>query len=274
MTSSPLISVVMACYQVSETVSTAVASLLAQTYPNWECLLVDDGSEDHLDRVVARFEDPRIRYFRSERNRGRGWAHELALREARGEYFCCLDADDWIYPDKLQRQLNYLRKHPEVTAVSVPLALLDHRFKLVGVQLRGFAFGAALLRTQQAREVGFDPDFRRSQDFDFFYRLLAGRNSAVLPEIGYAYAYERGAAVEVVLEGLAYNRRTFKKTLRKQPITSAYRWILSYFKTGLYAGIAGLGCWPLFQRMRRQRPALAQIQAFESAWEQVLQKLP
>ncbi|MBS2039177.1 glycosyltransferase family 2 protein [bacterium] len=274
MRSLPLVSVVMACYQDSGTVARALASMLAQSYSNWECLLINDGSDDSLEVILAKFQDPRIRYFHSPRNQGRGWAQALGLAQAQGEYLCFLDADDWLSPEKLRLQVGFLQDHPEFSAVSVALGLLDRRHRLVGVRLKGFAFGAAMLRTRQAREVGFDPSFRRSQDFDFFHRLLAGRASMVLPEVAYYYAFERGASPEVVLEGLAYNRRTFAKTLGQRPVSSVGGWLLSWLKTFFYRGLRAVGGWSLIQRARVQRPNSSQQQAFEQAWAQVQEFLP
>src|SRR5688572_18286233 len=100
----------------------AVESVIAQTYPHWELLLVDDGSkEESVDqaRRYAEQEPERIRYLEHEghRNRGHSESRNLAIREARGEYIALLDADDLWLPRKLEEQLSILRSTPEAGSV-------------------------------------------------------------------------------------------------------------------------------------------------------------
>lgn len=283
---SPLVTVLMPAYQMASRISMALSSLRAQTIPNWECIVVNDGSTDDLQKVVGAVQDPRIRYFSIPKNRGRGYASQVGLQQARGKYICGLDADDWIYPCKLQRQLEFLYAHPQVAAVSVPLALINSQGELVGVQFEGpqqifaagskfqrFAFGPAMLATALAREVGYDASFRRSQDFDFFSRLLRCHAFAVLGEVGYAYNFATGCQVDNVLEGLLCNRRSLCKDLLVNPwrvlpglaTVQAKRWIYQLLKsTRTYS---------TFQTWRRNAPSPAQLQTFLASREAVFTQL-
>lgn len=235
--SNPRISIMMPCYNAGASVSVALASLAAQTYQDWECIVIDDGSTDHTASIIRAFEDPRIRYFRSERNLGRGHAQALALEHARGEFLANLDADDWMYPDKLECQVECLDKHPDVACVAVGLALAEPYDHIVGVQfvtrarrhpptrhptLR-FAYGAAMVRTALARKIGFDPTFRRAQDHKFFHQLLENRSFVVLSKIAYAYTFKKGTSATVTRQGLAYNLRfyqeQFRESLRWTPLS-------------------------------------------------------
>ncbi len=92
----PLVSVMMPCYNSAGTLPLALASLVAQTYENWECILVDDGSTDRPIDIVEQASDKRISFFRLDRNMGRGVAQQAALDYATGDYLCMLDADDWL----------------------------------------------------------------------------------------------------------------------------------------------------------------------------------
>ena len=100
----------------------AIESVIAQTYPHWELLLVDDGSQGEsvdLAKQYAKQDPDRIRYLQHEGhgNRGHSESRNLAIREARGEYIALLDADDLWLPRKLEEQLAIMRATPEVGSV-------------------------------------------------------------------------------------------------------------------------------------------------------------
>ncbi len=100
----------------------AIESVLAQTYPHWELLLVNDGSRGDsvaLAREYAKQHPDRIRFLEHDegRNRGHSASRNVAIRQARGEYIALLDADDIWLPGKLEDQINIMRSFPEVGSV-------------------------------------------------------------------------------------------------------------------------------------------------------------
>jgi teichuronic acid biosynthesis glycosyltransferase TuaG len=105
----PLVSIIMPAYNASRHIAESVQSALAQTYPHWELLVVDDGSTDDTAEVVQGFitSDPRIRYF-SRPNGGQAAARNTGLRKASGDLVAFLDADDLWLPEKLESQLAVL----------------------------------------------------------------------------------------------------------------------------------------------------------------------
>jgi glycosyltransferase involved in cell wall biosynthesis len=101
---SPFVSVVMAAKNYGRFLAEAVESVLAQTFSDWELLIIDDGSSDDTTRVAAQFADSRIRYVKSDRL-GQSRAKNLGIDLARGEFIAFLDADDAWLPTKLEKQL-------------------------------------------------------------------------------------------------------------------------------------------------------------------------
>ena len=91
---SALVSVMMPVYNASASIPRALASLFAQSYEEWECIVVDDGSTDGSADVVTRCRDSRVRCVRLPENRGRAVARQTALDVANGRYLAFLDADD------------------------------------------------------------------------------------------------------------------------------------------------------------------------------------
>jgi glycosyltransferase involved in cell wall biosynthesis len=122
MTDRPLISIITPFLNREDFLEEAVRSVLAQSYQNWELLLVDDGSTDgsaRLARQYAQRYPERIFCFEHEgrANRGPSASRGLALRHARGEWIACLDSDDVWFPNKLEAQLDLLRAHPEAAMI-------------------------------------------------------------------------------------------------------------------------------------------------------------
>ena len=107
-----LVSIIMPSYNTGGYIAETIASVLAQTYTNWELLIVDDCSSDDTDRVVEPFlKDPRIRYFKNETNAGAAVSRNRALREAKGRWIAFLDSDDLWLPEKLETQIAFMEEN-------------------------------------------------------------------------------------------------------------------------------------------------------------------
>jgi len=111
MNSSVLISIVTPMYNGEKFVSQTIESVLAQTYRNWEMVIVDDGSKDNSAAIVANYaeKDSRIRLIQQS-NSGSAAARNHALREANGRYICFLDADDLWDSQFLEKQFDFLQQ--------------------------------------------------------------------------------------------------------------------------------------------------------------------
>lgn len=114
----PKVTVVMPVYNGSRYLREAIESILAQTYTNFEFLIIDDGSTDGTSAIIQSYNDPRIRFIRNDRNQGVWKTMNTGLSLARGEYFSRMDSDDIALPVKLERQVAYLENKPEVTVIS------------------------------------------------------------------------------------------------------------------------------------------------------------
>lgn len=110
-----LVSVITANYNTPEAyLREAIDSVLAQTYSDFEFIIVDDASTDSSPAVIESYKDPRIRVVYNEKNLGLAKAMNKALELCRGEFVARMDTDDICFPQRLERQVNYLREHPEV----------------------------------------------------------------------------------------------------------------------------------------------------------------
>lgn len=107
-----LVSIIMPSYNTAKFISETIESVLAQTYPNWELIIVDDCSTDDTDAVVCPYlADDRIRYIKNEKNSGAAVSRNRALREAKGKWVAFLDSDDLWFPEKLEKQISFMKKN-------------------------------------------------------------------------------------------------------------------------------------------------------------------
>lgn len=279
----PLVSVMMPCFNGERTLPKALASLVAQTYSDWECVFVDDGSSDRSAELAESLEDPRIRVIRLGKNLGRGVARQTALDACHGELLCLLDADDWIYPTKLESQVEAMMRHPEVALVSTGLAIVDARGKLAGIRAVGpagslatvgpargleiprVAFAPSMIRTELARSVGFRPDLPACEDLAFLIDLLARGQSAVLPEVTYVYTEHESSTIAKLMLSARMCRRVFRSLRARYPAASRLRELQSLGKEAAHRAGFALGLGEFLIRRRSHSPAGPDLEAFERA---------
>jgi teichuronic acid biosynthesis glycosyltransferase TuaG len=110
---NPKVSIITPLYNGAAFIGQAVGSVVSQTFPDWEMIIVDDGSSDHPEKVLAPFmeRDKRIRLIRLEHNLGAAEARNIALGEATGDFIAFLDGDDLWKPTKLERQVSLMEEH-------------------------------------------------------------------------------------------------------------------------------------------------------------------
>ena len=113
------VSVLMPVYKTDEKfLREAIASVLAQTFGDFEFLILDDCPDDDRSKVVAEFSDPRIVYMRNDANLGIYASRNVLVERARGEYLAVFDHDDVCRPDRFEKEVAYLDAHPECGVVS------------------------------------------------------------------------------------------------------------------------------------------------------------
>jgi glycosyltransferase involved in cell wall biosynthesis len=184
----PCVSIVMAAKNYARFLPQAVESVLAQTFTDWELLIIDDGSTDATPAVVRPFlADSRIRYTRSDRL-GQSRAKNLGISLSRGEFVAFLDADDAWEPSKLEKQLALFQDRPEVGVVYSRRSLMDESGQALpqsrpAMPPRGrileqmfvqnhVCFSSAVVRRIVFSHVGaFDPEWDLAIDYDLWLRV-------------------------------------------------------------------------------------------------------
>lgn len=106
-----LVSIIMPSWNTGKFITETIQSVINQTYTDWELLIVDDCSTDNTEEIVVSFKDDRIKYFHNKKNSGAALTRNRAMRKARGEWIAFLDSDDLWMPEKLEKQIAFMKKN-------------------------------------------------------------------------------------------------------------------------------------------------------------------
>ncbi|GAA4495765.1 hypothetical protein GCM10023172_07980 [Hymenobacter ginsengisoli] len=193
---NPCVSVVLPIYNVAPYIEETIASILKQTFTDFELLVIDDCSTDDTAAKVQSFKDPRLRFIQNTQNLGRAGTDNAALPHVRGRYVAKMDGDDLCHPERLARQVAYLEKHPEVNIVGswmqnfgastylnrYPERPADTQVLTLFTLPTGNP--SVMLRTSLLREGGmqYDASLRQTEDYDFFARYVRELRVATLPQ--------------------------------------------------------------------------------------------
>lgn len=198
-----LISVAMPIYNAGKYLRSAVLSIVQQTYPNWELLLIDDGSSDNSLQTISDISDARIRIFQDGQNKGLAARLNECIDLARGEYLARMDQDDVSYPDRLLRQISVLQSDPYLDLVATRTVTIDETNQVTGLfpyaishqeicaqPWRGFHFAHP---TWMGRTEWFAahryavPGPYFCEDQELLLRSYKSSRFATLPEVLFAY---------------------------------------------------------------------------------------
>jgi glycosyltransferase involved in cell wall biosynthesis len=230
----PTISVVMPVYNTEAFLAPAIESILKQTYADFEFIILDDGSTDRSVSITQQFAetDDRIRFFPLEH---RGYVNLLrrGLNHCRGEYVARMDSDDISMPDRFEKQMAFLREHPEVVAVGSRVVLIDpygsrvekpaHKTEHAEIEtelLAGVGWAlvhpTVLMRREPLMKVGgYREDLAVSEDLDLFLRLAEVGKLANLPDVLLQYRQHLGS--------VNYTKYEQQKAVKRQIVSDAYK---------------------------------------------------
>lgn len=195
----PKVTVFIPIYNREAYVGAAIDSVLAQSFRDFELLLIDDGSTDRSVEVLRSYDDPRVRVVCNGRNLGIPRTRNRGLELARGEYIALLDSDDAARPGRLQKQAAFLDRHPDCVQVGGWKQDMDEHGRVLRKIKRQptssadihaqLLFRCSLTnttimgRTATLREYGYRNGFARCQDYDLHVRLAARHKMANLPQV-------------------------------------------------------------------------------------------
>jgi len=200
----PTVTVLMPVYNAELYLSVAVESILTQTLKDFEFLIINDGSADKSPEILKKYaaQDKRIKILAQE-NQGLVVSLNRGIKEASGKYIARQDADDKSAPDRLKKQVEFLKTHPKVVIAGSCISVIDeksrimyrHALLLNDPELRQellvrspFAHGSVIFEREIAIEAGlYQQSSWPTEDYDFWLRLSALGEMANLEEDLYLY---------------------------------------------------------------------------------------
>jgi glycosyltransferase involved in cell wall biosynthesis len=232
--SAPRVAVIVPAYGVAHLLGEALDSLLAQTFTEWECVVIDDGAPDDVAGAVAPYlADRRIRFMATD-NRGVSAARNRALATTRAPYVTLLDGDDLLRPDYLARMVAALENDPQARLVTCNARIFgaiererlcfdgrqgsgDGATGSLGDVLErsfGVYIGSTFRRADFDRVGGFDETMTHAEDFDFWVRLLLlGGHARYVDEVLGEYRVRPSSASASAARMIRGNLRVYEKVL-------------------------------------------------------------
>lgn len=212
MVMAPLVSVLMPVYKTAPYLREAMDSMLCQTFKDFELIVLNDCSPDNAEEILDAYDDPRIVRYKGENNVGLSNVLNVGIGMARGKYIARMDSDDISLPQRLQVQVDYLDKYPDVDLVSVGMRLFGAKegtwireINPEKVKIEAMFHSPVLHASSVWRKDAFEKQglrFRQemvpAEDYDLWTRaMLKGLKLVNLPEVLYEYRiHETQATVQ------------------------------------------------------------------------------
>lgn len=256
-------------YNASRTIADAVKSVFAQTYQDWELILIDDGSRDGSADRVKQIQDSRVRVISDGVNCGLSARLNQIATLANGDYLARMDADDLMHPERIARQVAFLAENPAIDAIDTATYTVDDDLTPLGIRgdesldcrpesvLRNglFIHPTMMGRTKWFRQNPYDAEYHRAEDRELWCRTCTESKFARLVEPLFFYR----EALTGNLQNYLNTGKTIRKILLKYgpPLLGAWRTsvLINKFamRSAIYRGATALGIQGKLIR-RRNRP--------------------
>lgn len=214
------ITVVIPVYNVEHSIKKSINSLLNQSFEDWCCIIVNDGSTDNTKNILESIDDARFVIITFDKNKGRPHARQAALEMVKTKYMCMLDGDDFYYPHKLEIQFYFMEHNPEITLMSTAWAIVDKDntlYSIVSIEgkIKKYRFekhldfvnvphASSIIRMSDVKGLEFNTNLKLGQDTDFMRRLLLGKNYVLTDEVTYAYNRDQSFSLGKYIRSVNY----------------------------------------------------------------------
>ena len=193
----PAVTVFIPVYNREKFLAQAVDSVLAQTFRDFEILVLDDGSEDDSLEIARSYRDKRVRVEINPKHLGNTPTRNRGIDLSRGRYIATLDSDDFAMPERLAKQVEYLEAHTKCVAVGSWIRILDtingnsrlKRHPIVSREVKAWfpwhnslSQTSIMVRGDALRRLRYDESYEQCQDYDLHIRLAREHDLANLPE--------------------------------------------------------------------------------------------
>lgn len=254
--SNDLVSVIIATYNMGQFLSDAIDSVLAQTYPNVELIVIDDGSTDKTREIMNGYNHHKnLQYIRQE-NAGQTRAKNAGIDKAQGKYIGFCDADDLWRKDKLENQLPCFEINNKIGLVHTDIELINTKGEIIdpcpkrkryggtvteNLFINNFiSFGTVLIKSECLKNIGkFDENIPMGIDWDLWLRLSTAYEFYYLPEVTFSYRVWEGQMSKNLKGRTENTEKIMRKFINNYPghlsgKTIRTAWADTYVKRGYY----------------------------------------
>ena len=225
-----LVSIIMPAYNCERFIAEAIRSVLAQTYTDWELIIVDDCSTDNTAQIVASFDDRRIVYQRNEKNMGAALTRNKALQIAKGHYIAFLDADDLWAPEKLEHQIAFMEKngydftYTAFRRTDKPLRIAGPKH-VTRLGMYAFCWPACPTVMYNQEKIGLVQitDLRKNNDYAMWLHVIQKADCYLLNEELFFYNKHAGSVSDAKISVLLkWHYRLWRQEMKCSPITALF----------------------------------------------------
>lgn len=206
MKQTELVSIITPSYNTEKYISETIQSVQAQSYKNWEMIIIDDCSTDNTDEIVSKFlSDERIRYIKNTKNLGAAISRNRALKEAKGKWIAFLDSDDLWHPYKLERQINFMKTNDYIFSYTA-YDEIDENSNCLGIRVKGpakitekgmynYCWPGCLTVMYDCQKVGLiqTPNIKKNNDYAMWLQIIKFGNCYLLEESLAKYRKRQGS---------------------------------------------------------------------------------
>ncbi len=229
-----LVSIVMPSYNTGQYIGDSIESILSQTHKNWELIIVDDCSTDNSMEVIRSYNDPRIVLLQNKKNSGAAISRNYALREAKGKWIAFLDSDDTWVPEKLEKQIKFMKDN------NYSFTFTDYRICLNGEwlpyintgpnfvnkrRMYDYCYFSTITVMYDRKKIGLIQiaDLRKNNDYAMWLQAIEKSNAYRLPEcLSYYIKHDGSVSSGSKAKLIKWHYILFRKGLGKNPVVSGF----------------------------------------------------
>ena len=238
-----LVSVIMPSYNTAKYIKSSIESVLNQTYTNFELIIVDDCSTDNSEEIILSIKDERIRFLKNQMNSGAALSRNYALREAKGKWIAFLDSDDLWYPEKLEKQIAFMKENGCFFSYT-KYEEIDEDFKSLGVVVSGpkkitkrkmydYCWPGCLTVMYDREKVGLIQikDIKKNNDYAMWLKICKKANCYLLNEV--LAKYQKGRIGSISTHNykklIAWHYKLYTIAENKNPLSATILTIRNLF---------------------------------------------
>lgn len=227
-----LVSIIMSSYNSDMYISNTIKTIIAQTYADWELIIVDDCSTDRTVDIINSFNDSRIKLFFNEKNNGAAISRNRALREAKGKWIAFQDSDDIWHPEKLERQLDFMLEN------GYSFSCTDYRIRLNGEwlpyvnngpmvinkkKMYNYCYFSTITVMYEREKIGLVQieNLRKNNDYAMWLKVIEKSNCYRLPEcLSFYIKHEGSISSGKKTKLIKWHYLLFRVGQKRTPLTS------------------------------------------------------